>query len=196
MTCPICYDDMDMIEFRDEAPGTETCFKLECGHAFHTKCIVQFLTRTEHKCPSCNQHKTPEEKLELEGVLRKLLIEVKKDDRVRMAKQEYEQSTHEYKMVLKQWKKESEEWIRNRAAELKITEHKNYHNRSVNAVLQAAEEVAKEKGPKFIAAIKSEKRTDHYRRYGINIVKSILFGKYYPGYRDWKLRFPRVSVFL
>jgi hypothetical protein len=185
---------MDMIEFRDEAEGTETCFKLECGHAFHTKCIVQFLTRTEHKCPSCNQHKTPEQKLEMEGVLRKLLTEVRKDDRLKILRKEHDEVKREYKAVIKQLNTESKEWIHKRAEELKIPEYKKYYQRSVVVILSTAEEVAKERGPKFVAAIKSEKRTDQYRAYGFNIVKSILFGKNYPGYRDWRLRYPRVWV--
>jgi hypothetical protein len=194
MTCPICFDDMDMIEYRDDAPGTDTCFKLECGHAFHTKCIVQFLTRTDHKCPSCNKHKTPEQKLEMEGILRKLLLEVRKDDRVRIARNEHEEAKREYKTVMKQLDAESKEWIHKRAAELKIAEHKLYYHRSITSVIHAAEEAAKEKGPKFMAAIKSEKTTDNNRRYGVNIAKTILFGKNYPGFRDWRLRYPRVWV--
>jgi hypothetical protein len=185
-----------MIEFRDQAPGTDTCFKLECGHAFHTKCIVQFLTRTDHKCPSCNQHKTPEQKLEMEGVLRKILLEVRKDDRVKIAKNEHEEAKREYKAVMKQLDTESKEWIHKRAAELKIPEHKLYYQRSITSVLHSAEEVANEKGPKFIAAVKSDKRYENNRRYGASIAKTILFGKNYPGYRDWKLRHPRVWVTL
>lgn len=194
MTCPVCFDDMDMVQFRDESEGTETCFKLECGHAFHTRCIVQFLTRTEHKCPSCNQHKTPEEKLEIEGVLKKLLLEIKKDGRVQIARHEFEEAKLEYKRVLKQIDTEAKEWIRNRAIELKVAEHKSYYHRSVTAVMSAATEVANEKDPKFLAALKLQRRTDEYRRYGNDMVKQILFGMKYPGYRDWKLRYPRVWV--
>ena len=194
MTCPICFDEMDMKEFRDDLPGTDTCFKLECGHAFHTKCIVQFLTRTEHKCPSCNKHKTPEEKLEIEGILRNLLIEVRKDPRVRHVKKEYEIAKHDYSAALKKLRQESRVWIKNRASELKISEHKSYYQSSISAVVKTAEEVAKEKGPKFVAAVKSEKTVDRNRRYGLNIVKTVLFGKVCPGYGDWSLRYPRVWI--
>jgi hypothetical protein len=192
MSCPICFDEMDMVEFKDQRAGTETCFKLECGHAFHTKCIIQVLSRTEHKCPSCNQHKTPEEKLELEGVLRKLLREVKNDDRVRIAKHEHLEATKEYKAAMSQLKKESTEWIKKRAAELKILEHKGYYLRSTAAVMNTALEVAQDKGPKFIAAVKSVNTTERNGRYAINIVKSVLFGAHYATHYDWKLRHPRI----
>lgn len=194
MTCPICFDDMDMRDYNDEHDSTTTCYKLECGHAFHTKCIVQVLTRTDHTCPACNKHKSPEQKLELEGILRNLLREVKKDDRVRSAIHEYKESHAEYKAALKKLNAESRAWIRNRASELKIPEHKTYYQRATTAVTTAAIEVAREKGAKFVAAIKSEKRTEQQNRYGLSVVKQVLFGLNYPGYRDWRMRNPRVWV--
>jgi hypothetical protein len=193
MTCPICYDDMDMKEFRDDLPGTDTCFKLECGHAFHTKCIVQFLTRTEHKCPACNVHRTPEQSLEIEGVLRNLLRDIKKDCRIRIAINEHREATSEYKNVMKQLQTEAEDWIANRATELKFNEHKIYYKKSITAVMNTAQEVAKERGPKFLAAVNSQ-RTATQQRYGLNIVNRVLFGKNCPGNRDWKLRYPRVWI--
>jgi len=38
MTCNICYENMDMLEYNDPNESTLTCFKLECGHSYHTKC--------------------------------------------------------------------------------------------------------------------------------------------------------------
>ena len=191
MTCPICFDDMDMIDYNDERESTDTCFKLECGHAFHTRCIVQVLSRTDHKCPACNKHKEPGERLEFEGVLRNLLQEIKCDPRVREARNENREAKIEYLAALKQLNVETRKWIQIRAEELKIHEHKRYYMKTIATILSTAKEVAREKGKKYIGAIMSDERGRN-RRYGYsnNITRTTLIG---PGhYRYWwKLAHPR-----
>ena len=157
MTCPICFDEMDMKEFKDEEEGTETCHKLECGHAFHTKCIVDFLTKTSQACPGCNKTRPPEKQLEIEGLIRKTVSHVKNDVRVRLAKEEFKTGKEEYRSALKQLEKEGREWAHKRAAELKIKEYKSYYYSSAKAVMTAAREVATEMGPRYIAAVNSDR---------------------------------------
>ena len=111
MSCIICFDEMDMQEFNDTREGTQTCFKLDCGHAYHTKCIIEYLSKTEHTCPSCNKYKTPEQELEREFVLRNLATKIKKDERLRIVKKEYISAESEYKTLLIKLKKEAKEWI-------------------------------------------------------------------------------------
>lgn len=192
MTCAICFDEMDMKEYKDELEGTETCHKLECGHAFHTKCIIDFLTKTHHACPGCNKSKPPEKQLEIEGLIRATLTAVKRDPRVKDAKKEYEIGKEEYKQAIKQLEKESKEWVLKRAEELKIKEHRSYYHNSGNAVMSAAREVAKEMGPRFSAAVNSDRTPPN--RWGATISKKIIFGSNPPGYRDWRLRNPRVWI--
>jgi len=189
MTCPICFDDMDMADFRDERASTETCFKLECGHAFHTRCIVQFLTRTEHKCPSCNKHKTPEQQIERAGVIHKLLKEISKDERVRIAKSEFMNATNEYKVVLSQVRKEAREWAKARSAELQIPKFRGYWKSSITAVKTAARDVAAEKGFKYTGALNADDRIN--RTYGMKLAESIIFGKT-SSINDWRLKHPRI----
>jgi len=189
MTCPICCDDMDMLDYKDERAGTETCFKLDCEHAFHTKCIVQFLTRTEHKCPSCNQHKTPEQQIERAGVIRNLLNEIKKDERVKIAKAEFISATTEYKSVIHQIKQEAREWAHARSKELQINKFKSYWLSSVTAVKTAAKEVAAEKGFKYTGALNADDRTN--QRYGMKLAEQVIFGKT-SSYNDWRLKNPRI----
>ena len=43
MTCPICQEDME---------GTET-IKLDCGHVFHPKCIIDWFRSAHSQCPLC-----------------------------------------------------------------------------------------------------------------------------------------------
>ena len=192
MTCPICYEDMDMREYDDAAEGTDTCHKLDCGHAFHTKCIILVLTKTRHACPSCNKNKPPEKQLEIEGLIRTTLSAVKRDPRVKAVREEYATGKEEYKQALRQLQKESNEWVTKRAEELKIKEYRSYYYSSASAVMATAREVAREMGPKFIAAINSDRRPNN--RWGVSISKRTIFGVNPPGYRDWKLTHPRIWV--
>ncbi len=183
---------MDMREFNDPHLSTDTCFKLECGHAYHTKCIVQFLTRTEHKCPSCNQHKTPTETVEFGGVIVNAIKNIKKDDRVRIAKHEFHEARTEYKAVISQLKKEVKEWAKNRANDLKISDHKEYYKQSASNVMAKAKIVAAELGPIYIGALKTKEQTRRETRWGENLAKRELFGAHVPGFRDWRLRNPTI----
>jgi len=200
MACPICFDEMDMREFQDPEQSTATCFKLECGHAFHTKCIIETLSKSNHECPSCNKYKTPDKELEIDGVIVKLIGEIKKDQRVRIAKNEFVVAINEYKGVLSKIKKEARDWVKNRAKELKLDEHKKYYVDSIQSVLNSTKIVAKEMGPKYIGALKSQKTGNNNDRflYGQTLVNQCLFGNYrYRGYyRDWRFRNPRVTIAL
>jgi hypothetical protein len=70
---------MDMQEFGDARHHTETCRKLQCGHAYHTDCIIEFLSNSNHKCPACNQYKTPEAKFKLRTKLMQMVMEVRRE---------------------------------------------------------------------------------------------------------------------
>ena len=182
MTCPICFEDMDMNVYNDEQEGTETCHKLECGHAFHTKCIISFLTRTTHKCPSCNEHKTPETELELEGAIMKLMREVRKDDNVKNTIHEYAMIKIEYTAVLRQLKLDTKKYAEERARELKVQEHKSYYQKCKSDLRRSAMDAARRLGDKYVAAAKTIK-------YGLTYVEYLLFGRR-KWSRDWRFNHP------
>jgi len=184
---------MDMREFQDERASTETCFKLECGHAFHTKCIIQFLTRSNHKCPACNEHKTPEQQLERSGMIHILLKKIKRDERFRLAKAEYIVASKEYKQVLSQLKKETDEWVKKRSAELKFPEIRKYWKSSVSGVRSTAKEIASEKGFQYVGAVKAQDRKPGM--YRMKLVDYVLFGTNL-FFDNWRLVNPRIFTVL
>lgn len=44
MDCPICMDNVD---------STKNCVITECGHCFHTSCLMQNITHNGFGCPYC-----------------------------------------------------------------------------------------------------------------------------------------------
>jgi len=76
MTCSICWEDMDMQDYNDSRESTLTCFKLECGHSYHTKCIIMALSKTKHQCPLCNKEKSIQDKVEEQAYIKKILRKV------------------------------------------------------------------------------------------------------------------------
>ena len=164
MTCSICFDDMDMKEFRDEQESTLTCFKMECGHAYHTKCIISLLTSSESKCPTCNSRTTPKKKLEHAAVVKKMLREVKLTQQVQLASAEYKVAKKEMELAIKQMKKDTIEWLQKRAEELKLKEIRDYFNQSMSNVRATVNTAARLKGQAYVGALTELKTSVHSRR--------------------------------
>jgi phage anti-repressor protein len=182
---------MDMREFKDERSGTETCHKLECDHAFHTKCIIDFLTKTESKCPCCNNHKSFDQKLTEAGAFKKVLKEIRCSKGFKSAKEETQQARAEYIQVTKQLKSEAKAWITNRAIELKFEENKAYYLRSVSECKKAANKVAKHLGRKHIGALLKFIATPGIRpQYAF---EEFLFGKQ-GWWKVYRMNNPRFSM--
>jgi hypothetical protein len=190
----MCYEEMDMKEFNDEKPGTETCHKLECGHAFHTKCIVGFLTNTESKCPCCNNYKTAEQKLTEAATSKKFLNEIKRSTQFKAAREEVDEAKAEYLRVLKQLKEEAKEWIANRTKELKLHENRKYYLNSIVACKSSANEVAKSLGTTHVGALMKNTVGERGYRYR-NTFEQFLFGKQ-TWWQVYRFKHPRFTMML
>ena len=97
--CSVCQSDMDMEEFNDERESTETCLKLECGHAFHSRCIIAYMRRTDFDCIQCNRHRTPEARLEEAGLSAQAIEAFKNDPEFRRLRADINRKTVEYKRM-------------------------------------------------------------------------------------------------
>jgi hypothetical protein len=144
---------MDMIEYKDPNECTLTCFKLECGHAFHTKCIINVLNHTSHKCPVCNKYKTNDDKIELEGKIRKLLLEISKEPEIRSIKEEYNIAKQEYKDSLFECKKAMLLLFKEQVSKLKILEKRSYFLSCIRTLKNKVKEKAIEKTNKHFGAM-------------------------------------------
>ena len=150
--CNICLDTMDLKEYNDSRDSTETSFKLGCGHAFHTKCIIEFLNRTEHKCPACNKYKDPVIRLDTEGLASNLCSEFLRTKEMREAKKETEEALKNYKNTLKKLKSEVFKYSEKLVEEYKIKEQKKYLINCYNNTKKICFELAKEKGNRYLGS--------------------------------------------
>ncbi len=188
MTCMICHEEMDMEEFGDERDGTETCFKLGCGHSYHTRCVISFMERTKYKCVACNQEQAPEQKLELDGIIDGILREMRKNDEYRVAKHEYCEARKEYKEVVSKWRKRCDEFVRQCSSELKLPEHRSYYLSTKSNLKRITTEEARKKGTRYVGALNS-KRGGY--RYGHTVLEEFLFGQRWP---EYSLLHPRLRT--
>ena len=138
---------MDMLFYEDVNESTSTCFKLECGHAFHTKCIITCLQTTEHRCPNCHEGKNFKEKITKEGILMNLIKDLKKDGRTKEAIKEYNEADKELRETVKQLKEDTIQFAKQRKEELKYDEKHKYFLKTISTVKSTMKEVADEKGP-------------------------------------------------
>ncbi len=149
----MCLDDMDMRDFNDPREKTDTCFKLECGHAYHTACIIRYLSNSNHSCLHCNEIKTPAEELTVAGLARKLAAILGRDPEVRYLKAELNEATAEYKTATKELKTEINEYIKRRISETNLREKRAYMKSVGSAVKAKQREVAKSMGREYVGAV-------------------------------------------
>lgn len=147
MACVICFGDMDMQEFGDERSHTETCRKLRCGHAYHTDCIIEFLSHSNHRCPACNEYKTPEVKFKLRAKLMERVMELKREPDTQIIVKEMAESKKEYLETVQQIKKEATAFIKQRVAELQLKEKRAYVSSAKKSMDMKIFHAAKQKGP-------------------------------------------------
>ena len=153
--CTICFEEMDMLSYQDEQDSTLHCFKLECGHAYHTRCIVDCLQRVNKKCPNCNIDKPPEQVLRMEGVVSKLLDEAKRSKDLRDAFQNYRTTLNALKDTVRELKNDTRDFIKTRKEELCIQQKRKDFNSSLRKVRFKFLKICREKGPIYYGAYKN-----------------------------------------
>lgn len=183
--CPVCLENMDMTSFNDTRDSTPTCYKLDCGHSFHTTCIIRCLSIEGKKCPSCSNQKNPSTELTLQGLKRKHLSEIKRDPDIKFLLDELKDSNQEYTDSKRQLKKDIEEFIKTRKQELKMDEKRSYILECIRKIQINSKVIAKQKGPEYIASLIPDRIRRRY--WSGSSFESLFFGPKI-SHQFWRLR--------
>ena len=174
--CPICLEDMDMIHYNDERESTSSCFKMNCGHAYHTKCIITCLSIEGKKCPQCNDKKSASQELSIEGLKKKYLGEIKRDKDIQFLMNELNLSDQEYSEARRQLKKDIQEFINKRKVELGMDVKRDYVLECLKRIRNDSKTIAKQKGPEYVASLVPDE--GRYRRsWGGTLFERHFFGR-------------------
>jgi hypothetical protein len=177
---------MDMQEYEDARESTLTCIKLQCGHAYHTRCIVHCLLQIDRKCPHCNDVKDPPT---TEQVHAKLRAEIKRVPEVKELLKELDDIKEEYSKDVKELRKEIREYAKNRVTQLGLDKKRDYMLKCLNKLQTTAKRVAKRKGLKYVEALKS---TDQRYYYTTSFERGFFNIRY--RHTLYRLKYPRLYV--
>ena len=173
-TCPVCLDDMDMKSFEDERNSTETCVKLDCKHAFHTRCIRTCLSTADKKCPQCNTPKTFEEEITSEGLIKMCVRRFKKQPEVKSLLQEMNIAKKELSGTLKVLREEVRKFIKEKVRELNMAPQRKYFIRCLHKMRKLIKDEATRLGPMYVGVIENDR--GWRSRYGGSSVERMIYG--------------------
>lgn len=165
--CSVCLDEMDMLDFNDPREKTDTCFKLECGHAYHTACIIRYLSHSNHSCLHCNEIKTPIQQLNIVGVAARLRAKITRHPAIQYLKHEMDEAYSEYSQSVKKLKAEIKQYVKTRIAETRIKEKRDYWQSAERAVKSKQREIARTMGREYIGALVEMNQRFHRRRWAL-----------------------------
>jgi hypothetical protein len=109
--CTVCYVDMDMETFNDPRESTETCLRLDCGHAYHSRCIISYLKRTNYDCILCNRNRDP---ITDRGRVEQAINAVRRDPGYREIKRELNAADASWKSARSSLKKDVADYLKTR----------------------------------------------------------------------------------
>jgi hypothetical protein len=90
--CPLCFEELNVPEYRENLTNEPiiegNVTRLECGHAYHSSCVIQMMRSCNGKCAQCNatrlvdpadEYQTWQQRISFEGKCKKALSKIKRD---------------------------------------------------------------------------------------------------------------------
>ena len=159
--CILCYDPLDVPVFErnttDDIIVGATSSRLQCGHAYHTTCLLRAL---QHRasCPFCNMVQENDEgvwdrRIALEGRCLEIMEKVKKDKEVREAMREYKASMKSIMDVKKAFQKRVKDFKTELRAEMGVEEKVKAVTKSKTSAMRIFSRKAKNEGTMIAGAV-------------------------------------------
>ena len=159
--CILCYDPLDVPVFEgnttDDIIVGATSSRLQCGHAYHTTCVLRAL---QHRasCPLCSMVRENDEgvwdrRIALEGRCMEIMEKVKKDKEVREAMREYKASMKSMMDVKKPFLKRVKDFKTELRAEMGVDEKVKAVMKSKTSAMRIFSRKAKNEGTMIAGAV-------------------------------------------
>jgi len=163
--CILCYDPLSVPVYRenttDDIIVDGDSSRLQCGHAYHTLCLLRAL---QHRstCPLCNVIGQMNERgdewwnngrIEMEGRCMKIMEKVKKDKEVREGLRDYKAASKDVMTLKKEFMKRVKEFKTGLRAEMGVDEKVKAVMKAKNYVLKLFTRKAKSEGTLVVGAL-------------------------------------------
>lgn len=190
--CVICCEDMQIVNYIPPRNPEQTDvvvedeeLRLQCGHAFHTHCIVRALT-SSMKCPLCNtvsqstDMMSDEDRMRIEGRGRIILEDVRKHPEVRKSLAEWRVARKNFVAVEKEFRARTLAFKTELRKELNAEEIIKTYSRATTATNRTYSRLARKLGPAYYSAFRN---MSHYA------TTSFIFKiKGWNAFCKWKIR--------
>jgi galactose-1-phosphate uridylyltransferase len=163
--CILCYDPLSVPVYRenttDDIIVDGDSSRLQCGHAYHTLCLLRAL---QHRstCPLCNVIGQMNERgdewwnngrIEMEGRCMKIMEKVKKDKEVRESLRDYKAASKDVMSLKKEFMKRVKDFKTGLRAEMGVDEKVKAVMKAKNYVLKLFTRKAKSEGTLTVGAL-------------------------------------------
>ena len=155
--CILCYEPLCVPVYQENTTDDiivgETSSRLQCGHAYHTMCILRALQHRS-ECPLCNivggadrqEEWWHNGRIALEGRCMEIMEKVKKDKEVREAMRTYKASVKDITGIKKEFVKRVKEFKTGLRAEMGTDEKVKAFTKSKNSAMRVFARKAKSEG--------------------------------------------------
>jgi hypothetical protein len=164
--CPLCFQELNVPEYRENntnepiIEGNTT--RLECGHAYHSTCVLQMIRSCKGKCAQCNatqlvdpqdEYQSWAERISFEGKCKKALAKVKKLTEISEGLQDIKGFREEIDRKRREFDKRVQEAQKQIATDLKLDETIDLYEFSKRETLKRFKKKAKDIGTLELATI-------------------------------------------
>lgn len=164
--CPLCFEELNVPEYRENntnepiVEGNTT--RLECGHAYHSSCVIRMIRMCNGKCAQCNatqlvdqrdEYETWDQRISFEGKCKKALAKIKRHPEIAEGLRDVKSFQKEIDEKRKEFDKRLLESQKKITEDLKIQDTIKLYDYSKKETIKRFKKAAKEAGTLELASI-------------------------------------------